>query len=93
MELVVIQASHYRQACEVAKQLGLGKPNEATVGAHTQVVFWHRPEHVRGTPTRVIFAEPRLESSIIDRLFHDDTRFRLRTRAKLQGIKVESVTT
>jgi hypothetical protein len=36
---------------------------------------------VRGLlPTRVIFAEPRLEHTIVDRLKHDDCRCELRFR-------------
>lgn len=88
-DIVVIQASHYRQACLVADNLGIPQPD----GRHG-VFYAHEPQRVMGIrPDRVIFAYPRLEQTIVDHVQHDAVREALLTRAAQAGITVERVTT
>lgn len=96
-ELVVIQASHYRQACLVAEQLDLPIPNKpAPVGWNNvaDVRYVHERSQAIGLlPDRVIFAYPRIELTIVDHVQHDGVREALLVIAAAARVGVERVTT
>jgi hypothetical protein len=90
-QLIGIQASSFKQACAAAEELGLPRPN-GSLAADVVVRYVARVSHARFRPSRVIFVEPRCETTIVDRIMSDDARTTLAARARRYGVKVEQVT-